>query len=137
MPIIGDSDFVFTTTGNGPLYLNTDAKETLDKISGVTDYRLHDLRRSARTILSRKALHVSHDVAELCLGHEPLPGGLVRKTYDRHAYIDEKAEAFDKLASEIDRIVSGDAERQDHPSVLRGEQCHEHEVVFRDPRGND
>jgi integrase len=107
MPIIGDSDFVFTTTGNGPLYLNTDAKETLDKISGVTNYRLHDLRRSARTILSRKALHVSHDVAELCLGHE-LPGGLVRKTYDRHAYIDEKAEAFDKLASEIDRIVSGD-----------------------------
>jgi len=108
MPIIiGDADFVFTTTGNGPLYLNSDAKATLDEISGVTDWRIHDLRRTARTILSRKALNISSDVAELCLGHV-LPGGLVRKTYDRHAYIGEMAEAFDKLAAEIERIVRGD-----------------------------
>jgi integrase len=105
--IVGNTDFVFTAaTGNGPIFLNN-AKEVLDEISGVADWRIHDLRRTARTLMSKKALHISSDVAELCLGHV-LPGGLVRGTYDQHRYLDEKAEAFDRLAAEIERIVRGD-----------------------------
>jgi integrase len=63
-------------------------------------WRLHDLRRTARSLLSRAG--VSPDIAERCLAHTI---GGVRGVYDRHAYLDEKRAAFEALASLIDRIV--------------------------------
>ena len=45
---------------------------------------------------------VRPDIAELCLGHA-LTG--VRGTYDRHAYHNEKMEAFEKLAALVAEIV--------------------------------
>ena len=45
---------------------------------------------------------VAADIAERCLAH--VMGG-VRGTYDRHAYYDEKARAFEALASLIERIA--------------------------------
>jgi integrase len=45
-------------------------------------WRWHDLRRTARTLLSRLSrAGVLPDIAEMVLGHAP-PGGLVRRTYD-------------------------------------------------------
>jgi integrase len=64
-------------------------------------WTLHDLRRTARSLMSRAG--VSADVAERCLGHV-ISG--VRGTYDRHAYFDEKKRAFDTLAALVDRIVN-------------------------------
>lgn len=78
------------------------AKRVFDKASGITAWRLHDLRRTARSLLSRPALGVSSDVAELVLGHA-LRG--VRGIYDRHAYSDEKSAALLALSREIERIV--------------------------------
>ena len=75
-------------------------KRKLDAASGVTGWRLHDLRRTARSLLSRAG--VNPDVAERCLGHA-IPG--VRGIYDRHRYIDEMRHAFEALAAEIERIV--------------------------------
>ena len=75
-------------------------KRRLDAASGVTGWRLHDLRRTARSLLSRAG--VNPDVAERCLGHA-IPG--VRGIYDRHRYIDEMRHAFEALAAEIERIV--------------------------------
>ena len=65
--------------------------KVLDKDSGVTGWRLHDLRRTARSLMSRAG--VSSDHAELCLGHV-LPG--IRATYDIHPYLDEKARRIRK-----------------------------------------
>jgi integrase len=79
----------------------SDHKMRLDDKSGVTGWRIHDLRRTARSLMSRAG--VPSDQAELCLGHV-LTG--VRGVYDRHAYFTEKAAAFEKLAGQIEEIVS-------------------------------
>ena len=94
--------FVFTTDdGATPISGFSKFKLAFDKASGVGGWTLHDLRRTARSLMSRAG--VSPDVAERCLGHV-IPG--VRGTYDRYSYYDEKARAFEALASLVDRIVN-------------------------------
>jgi integrase len=80
-------------------------KRKLDAASDVKDWRLHDLRRTARSLMSRAGVPSDH--AERCLGH--VIGG-VRGVYDRHEYHAEKARAFEALAALIERIVSGGGE---------------------------
>lgn len=70
--------------------------------SGTNDWRLHDLRRSARTLMSKAG--VRPDIAEKCLGHAV---GTIEATYDRHHYEAEKAEALRRLAVAIDYVVGG------------------------------
>jgi hypothetical protein len=45
---------------------------------------------------------VNKDIAERCLAHAI---GGVRGVYDRHAYLEQKRQAFDALAAEVERIV--------------------------------
>ena len=60
----------------------------------------HDLRRSARSLMSRAG--VPTEVAERVLGHT-IPG--VRGIYDRHDYAAEKHEALERLAALVERIL--------------------------------
>jgi len=94
-------DFVFTTDGLKPMANSTRAKHRLDDASGTKGWTLHDLRRTARSLMSRAGVPSDH--AERCLGH--VIGG-VRGVYDRHEYHREKAQAFEALAALIERIVS-------------------------------
>src|SRR5262249_60956905 len=55
-PVLGD--YVFSTDGSKPLGGFTKRKADFDKVSGVSDCRLHDLRRTARTVLSRAGIRV-------------------------------------------------------------------------------
>jgi integrase len=86
--------------GSKPMTGFTARKAKLDTASGVTDWTIHDLRRTARSLMSRAGVSSGH--AEICLGHT-LAG--IRGVYDRHAYFTEKAAAFEKLADEIAKIV--------------------------------
>jgi integrase len=61
---------------------------------------LHDLRRIARSLMSRAGVPSEH--AMRYLGH--VIGG-VRGIYDRHKYYDEKKLAFEKLATLVESIV--------------------------------
>jgi len=61
---------------------------------------LHDLRRTARSLMSRAG--VKPDIAERVLGHA-IPG--IAGTYDRHSYGAEKADALARLAGLIGQIV--------------------------------
>jgi integrase len=99
-PKIG-STFVFTNDGRRPVSGFTKGKAAFDAQCGVTGWRLHDLRRTARSLMSRAG--VSADHAERCLGH--VMGG-IRGTYDRHEFTDEKRKAFEALAGLIERIVN-------------------------------
>jgi integrase len=103
MPTLGP--FVFTASGRHPISSFSYYKRALDKMCGVTGWRLHDLRRTARSLMSRAG--VNADIAERCLAHKI---GGVRGTYDRYAYYDEKKHAFEALASIIDRIVNPPAD---------------------------
>ena len=100
LPRLHNSPWVFTTRGREPIAGFTAFKRKLDAACGVADWRLHDLRRTARSLMSRAG--VSADVAERCLGH--IIGG-VRGIYDRHRYTEEMRHAFEALSAQIDRIV--------------------------------
>jgi integrase len=93
--------FVFTTDGKTPISGFSKFKRAFDKACGVTGWTLHDLRRTARTLMSRAKVPTDH--AERCLGH--VIGG-VRETYDRWEFRDEKAAAYEVLAGLIGAIVS-------------------------------
>jgi integrase len=91
--------------GCGSISHFAQAKRAFDTACGVQDWVLHDLRRTARSLLSRAG--VRPDIAERVLGH--VRGG-VEAVYDRHTYGVEKAEALRKLAALVDRIVAPPAE---------------------------
>ena len=99
-PHLPGGDYVFSHSGAKAINNFADAKTRLDKLSGVTGWRLHDLRRTSRTLLSRCG--VRPDIGELCLGHRI---GGIRGIYDRFEFADEKAAAFEALAALIERIV--------------------------------
>jgi integrase len=101
MPVPPGPGYVFTLTGRSPMPRSSAYKRAIDEASGVTGWRLHDLRRTARSLMSRAG--VSSDTAERCLGHT-LAG--VRSVYDRYEYRREKQLAFEALAAQIERIVN-------------------------------
>jgi integrase len=101
VPAIGKGEWVFTLDGRRPIGGFSKLKSDFDEACGITGWTLHDLRRTARTLMSRAG--VDDGVAERCLGH--VIGG-VRGTYDRHKYYDEKKLAFEKLATLVDSIVN-------------------------------
>jgi integrase len=94
-------EFVFTTTeGRKPVNGFSKAKERLDRLSGVTDWVLHDIRRTVRTHFS--ALPVTDIVRELVIGHAQK--GLHR-VYDLHSYIDEKRHCLELWEKRLMSIV--------------------------------
>jgi integrase len=105
-PRIAENPFVFAADrGQGPFNSFGQKKTALDKklLSVIPDMRkwvIHDLRRTARSLMSRAG--VAPHVAERVLGHA-IPG--VEGIYDRHSYRDEKAEALKLLSHQIDRIL--------------------------------
>jgi integrase len=101
LPKIGEGRYVFTVDGVRPFSGYSRGKTAFDSACGVTDWHLHDLRRTARSLMSRAG--VDANVAERALGHV-IAG--VRATYDRHAYFEEKRRAFEVLATLIERILA-------------------------------
>ncbi|WP_461326377.1 tyrosine-type recombinase/integrase [Bradyrhizobium diazoefficiens] len=103
-------NFIFSTDGRSPISGFSKFKMDFDKAvvanssnpgaQGIPNWTLHDLRRTARSLMSRSGVPPDH--AEICLGHTL---GGVRGTYDRYGYYTEKKAAYEALASQIDRIV--------------------------------
>ena len=113
--LLGESQkrgFVFSST-NGKLPFSgfSKAKAALDRAivqqrkiqrrSQIAHWTLHDLRRTARSLMSRAG--VLADIAERVLGHK-IAG--VRGIYDRHHYVQEKRDALERLARLVDQIVN-------------------------------
>ncbi|HMA75491.1 MAG TPA: integrase arm-type DNA-binding domain-containing protein [Xanthobacteraceae bacterium] len=94
--------WIFTVSGDRGLTNFAVYKTNLDKASGVKDWRLHDLRRTARSLLGRAG--VPAEIAERCLAH--VPGG-VQGRYDRYEYLPEKRDALERLAKLIGEVVRG------------------------------
>ena len=88
--------------GDGPFRGFSQAKARFDaKLPGVAPWVIHDLRRTARSLMSRAGVSSEH--AERVMGHAIVG---VEGVYDRHSYRDEKADALGRLATLIDGIVS-------------------------------
>jgi integrase len=96
-PRFDSNPFVFAAgRGHGQIIGFSKGKSRLDRASGVTGWTVHDLRRSARSLMSRAGVSSEH--AERVMGH-------AQGIYDRHSYFDEKADALTRLAALIDGIV--------------------------------
>jgi integrase len=124
LPRFADNPHIFAGRGQRHMSASGMFKAKFDaKLpSGMPNWRLHDLRRTARSLMSRAGVSSEH--AERVMGHSI---GGVEGIYDRHAYFDEKSAALAKLANLIDSIVSpnvvsnGEAERaliSSHPARL-------------------
>lgn len=110
---IGDrKGFIFSTTDGEVAFSGfSKAKAELDRLvaearkeagrPAMPGWTLHDLRRTARSLMSRAKVPTDH--AERALGH--VMNG-VRETYDRHEYLDEKRTAFEALAGLVALILN-------------------------------
>ena len=77
-------------------------KAKVDGMSGVAGWRWHDLRRTARTGMTR--LGVPRDHAEAAINHVSGRSALER-TYDRHDYADEVAAALGRWQAHVAALV--------------------------------
>jgi integrase len=103
-PRIAGNPYIFPAArGTKPFSSFSDGKAALDDKmpKEIPQWQLHDLRRTARSLLSRAGVlpHVSEQV----LGHK-LQG--VEGIYDRYSYAHEKADALQRLAALVDRILN-------------------------------
>lgn len=73
------------------------------KVAPLPNWTLHDLRRTARSLMARAKVRPDH--AERVLNHKI---GGVEGTYDRHSYEDEKRDALERLAALLRQIVEGE-----------------------------
>jgi integrase len=103
--------FLFSTTGGKKAFSGfSKAKAELDRLiakarkaagkPSMARWTLHDLRRTARTLMSRAGIPDDH--GERAMGHM-ITG--VRGTYDRYEYLDEKRRAFEALAGLVALIL--------------------------------
>jgi integrase len=100
----GKEHVVSNATSKGNAYGSLSSlKDQLDKAlpAEFPSWTWHDLRRSARSLLSEAG--VRPDIAEKVLGHAT---DFVEFTYDRHTYLREKSEALARLAEHIEAILS-------------------------------
>ena len=115
-PRIDGCNYVFPSRANTPFSGFGKRKAKLDEaillemkkraekgadIEPPPNWTLHDLRRTAKTLMARAG--VRPDISERVLGHV-IAG--VEGTYDRHSYEDEKRDALKKLAGTIERILN-------------------------------
>ncbi|MGO8922083.1 MAG: tyrosine-type recombinase/integrase [Xanthobacteraceae bacterium] len=90
-------------------------KADVDEATGVREWKLHDLRRTARTLMARAG--VPKDDAERCMGHAV--GSKVSRIYDRWEYPKERRRAYQKLAKLIERIVNPPPKKPKKPKPLK------------------
>jgi integrase len=76
-------------------------KTALDAASGVTGWTLHDLRRTAATMMAQD-LKVAPHIVEAILNHSP---GKLVATYNRADYREEKRAALEAWDQQIQKVV--------------------------------
>jgi integrase len=98
--------FVFSAAGTHPFQDFSNAKRELDAISGVTGWRLHDLRRTC--VSGMAGLGVAPHVADKILNHQSGTISGVAAVYQRHQFMAERREAIEKWGAHIAHILSRD-----------------------------
>lgn len=93
------------------------AKAALDTDSGITGWRIHDLRRTLATGLQR--LGVRLEVTEAVLNHVGGSRSGVVGVYQRHEWAAEKRAALDAWAQHVLNAVAGKSEGQNVVELRR------------------
>lgn len=106
-PVVAGNPYVFPGRAAGHFNGFSPCKRTLDDRiterngAPISHWQLHDLRRTAKSLMMRAGVERFH--AERVLGHA-IDG--VEGVYDRHSYSRERAVALDKLAAQVELILN-------------------------------
>ena len=97
-----EGNFLIKSGRNGDRPVNgfSKAKLQMDRLSGVENWKFHDLRRTVATNLTK--LGIDRLILQKIINHSERG---VTQIYDRYSYMDEKREALQKWADRLDEIT--------------------------------
>jgi integrase len=101
---------VFSLLGTKPFQEFSKAKSVLDQLSGVSGWRLHDLRRTCVSGMAR--LGVAPHVADKILNHQSGTISGVAAVYQRHEFLAERRAALDLWGAHIGRLIGETHDRR-------------------------
>jgi integrase len=109
--------FIFDTweVGCKPFNQFSFGKRKLDKLSGVVNWRIHDLRRTCVSGMAR--LGVPPHVADKILNHQAGTISGVAAVYQRHDFLAERRDALDRWGAHVAMIIN--AATRDRGKTLR------------------
>lgn len=105
VPRFLDCDFVFTTTRNSPVSGFSKMLRRLSEGSQTSDWRLHDLRRTAASGMARAG--IAPHVVEKVLNHISGTISGVAAVYNRYGYDREKREALETWGERLAEFAVG------------------------------
>jgi integrase len=100
-----ECSYVFTHDGAAPVSGWSRLKRRLDSAMGVSDWVLHDVRRTAASGMQR--LGIRTEVIERCLNHSSGSFRGVAGVYQRDPLTDEVRSALERWASHVEMLVTG------------------------------
>jgi integrase len=103
IPQRSECEFVFGTSHGKHFQSFGYAKPELDRRSGVTGWRVHDLRRTVVSGMAR--LGVPPHVADKILNHQAGTISGVAAVYQRHDFLLERKEALDRWGAHVETII--------------------------------
>jgi len=95
--------YAFTVHGTAPFQDFSHAKRELDDMSGVKNWRLHDLRRTCVSGMAR--LGVAPHVADKILNHQAGTISGVAAVYQRHEFLTEREKALDIWGAHLGELL--------------------------------
>jgi integrase len=95
--------YVFATSRGKNFQSFNEAKRILDRLCGVRNWRLHDLRRTVVSGMAR--LGVPPHVADKILNHQSGTISGVAAVYQRHEFLAEREEALNRWGAHVTQIV--------------------------------
>jgi integrase len=95
---------VFSLLGTKPFRNFGKAKRSLDELSEVGSWRLHDLRRTCVSGMAR--LGVAPHVADKILNHQTGTISGVAAVYQRHEFLAERREALERWGNHVGQIFA-------------------------------
>lgn len=105
VPVIGSSDYYFPNNRGGPFGAWSDHKEKFDRLCGVTNWGLHDIRRTVRTKLSEWSC-CDDATAERILGHVSSESK-VSRIYNRWKQFPQKKAALEAYERKLSELLAG------------------------------
>jgi integrase len=107
--------YVFGTSRAKHFQAHSNSKRALDELSGITGWRLHDLRR---TVVSGMAgLGVPPHVADKILNHQEGTISGVAAVYQRHEFLAERKEALDRWGAHVACVVQALSKQNDQRHI--------------------
>ena len=95
--------YVFGTARGNRFQRFGKQKPAIDKLCGVTGWRLHDLRRTIVSGIAR--LGIPPHIADKILNHQAGTISGVAAVYQRHDFLAEREEALDRWGVRVENIL--------------------------------